>query len=178
MRNINWNWVYENWKVFLIIPWLGIMALVIFTAHFKEPDPELSDRSTRLKLANDLTEEMRGLELPENTSLVSVENHSKYKQSIYIFGEYRTEVSNEEFLEKLNDDLNASGWMLYGKENEREAFTTYKYCRGKFNANLSYQSRRLLWPEKYDTWKLSFTSENRQPLFGSVDLPENCKASD
>jgi len=173
-HQVNWKWVHDNWVVLLAIPWFAIFGLLFIFGVFEQNDPELRDRSSRVQLAAKLEDEMRSLALPENSSLISVENPSKYKDSIYIFGEYRTQISSDLFLQRLDQDLTELGWIFYGKVNERGSFFTFKYCRGKFDADLSYQVPMTLWPPDYDTWKLSFTSENRHPFFGSPNVPEKC----
>jgi hypothetical protein len=147
------------------------IALLLF---LQEDDPELSNRLRRMELATQLETEVRALALPTDTTLIDLVNDSEYKPSIFISAEYNTTAEKEVFLEKMKNELISKGWIYYKKSKDR-SFTTFDFCRGRFDAALSFNPGGILWGENSGKWKLFVgTGLRDRPLFGRDKIPESC----
>ena len=165
---VNADWVNKNWQ------WVIFVSLLIFVIptgiiYFATMDNDLWYSDQRKKLADVLTTEMKSINLPQKTAINKFHETSKSHQ-VFVYTRYRTELDEKEFVNYFIRELKKRNWIYYGKE-----YSEYKFCRGKFDADLTYQNDGGLFSKdngKY--YELSF-SKGLRPLFDfSYTRPESC----
>jgi hypothetical protein len=175
-------WLFEeqNWIWIVAAPFLSILvSLFIYIELYIEPTmdgplrTELKSEVRQRELAISLKRELDDLALPPETEITGTENLSKPNETIFLTTKYRTSTERSEFLKAIDQELAAKHWIRYKVEHEG-AFTTYRYCRGKYEALLSRQYKIELWSSSSDDWRISFILEPRYAR-ETNQLPEDCR---
>ncbi len=167
-------WLFEkqNWLWVVAIPMAAVILPLLIYSHLTVDD-DLWYRDRRDKIADVLDDELKSFEMPEKTAVINREKLSR-SSSIFISTEYRTELASEDFLKIMDSQLRARGWIYRTAENEGH-FYTYRYCRGRFDANMTREGWRGIWDDGSVHWSIFFTYYGRSKfgLFG--DLPDGCR---
>lgn len=174
------QWLFEgqNWRwiAFLIFA-LTIGPLLIYNQFFSTIDSELQEElgfeNRRLERSKQLEGKLAAIPLPLDTEILGYENWGKYRATVFVQVNYQTKTSKEMFLETLNSNLKRQGWTFVRSENESN-FVSYKYCRQKDDAILSYQKKLPILPSEYDRWGLTFTTDPRS-AWERENLPKECQ---
>jgi hypothetical protein len=170
------HWVFEKqgWRWLIFAP-LMVIIMPLTLIHFATLDPDISDNDRRSGLSMKLENELKSIELPTRSAINKFERSGKPLSSILVTMRYRTELDREQFLETMNSELEKRSWISYDNQDEG-AFTTFAYCRGKFDAHLDFEKSQGIWADGGDYWSLSFSLGLRtRPLFGFDKLPESCR---
>src|SRR5215207_3813618 len=93
------NWAYENWLFVFIPPFFAvILFLIVYGAY--TADPDLTDRSRRAKIFQELKSEMEGLKIPASSAINKAEAMHKHA-SILISTRYRTDARPSDFFREM-----------------------------------------------------------------------------
>lgn len=176
MKVLKLNWIIDYWKVIII---LLIMAIVIPSGiyHFATLDPELRNSELRKQLREKLEKEMKELDLPARTAVNKFEGLDK-SSSILITTRFRTELTDQEFLNHFIEKLKQNGWTYYGVEESN----TYNFCRGKLDATIIREGKSIFSNDKENYYILHFSVglqttvvvKSLFPLKLSYPRPETC----
>ena len=169
------DWLKENWiPIVGISVWLTGMVIIFFS--LQNQDPDLS-RTRSHEVAREFETEIKGITIPLRTGLNKFESIVESGSDILVTQVYRTELSDDEFFNSMNEQLVQRRWTLYRRTTE-SAFTTLKYCRGNFDASLSRKGGGGIWADGATYWHLSMSLGLRvTPLFGSEPMPRSCEAA-
>ena len=163
------EWLLSNWKWIL---YFCLMIIIIPAFIYQEInlDKDLSDPKRSHKIQQDFEKEFKEIKLPSQTAVNHFENMSKPRSSILLTTRYRTELSKENFVDILQNELNKKGWIYYDKSENN---TEFYFCRGKFDAVLNYQGGNGIFGDDGNYYSLEFILglgvRNR-----SYNLPKNC----
>lgn len=155
----------------LQIPLLATLFMFVVIVGFtscNQMDGDLNDSARVRQITTEFEAELSKIELPPKTAVNKSESFVKPGGIVSVTKRYRTEIGQEEFRDFFKKTLRKNGWIFNGTNLNHDNF-----CKGKFNATLTFESRTF-WDDEADYYQLNFSLHGK-PLIGAQEIrPAGC----